>query len=161
MAYPNSCLAYPNEILPNVHHSCWPTQNLLGPFTGLPKWKFLEPPMRSSRLRFSDKRNFYYSGPGRVLCTIIMVKFWKTQNRTRGVTRWVLRVKPNFLQCYHLSRTQIFGFIHNAISALSQLFNFLKIIHKPSNTSTSKALRSPLFVDSRLFYIPKNVDLII
>jgi len=46
VAYPNSCLAYPNEILPHVHHcSCWPTQNLLDPLTGLPIWKFLEPPL--------------------------------------------------------------------------------------------------------------------
>jgi len=36
VVYPNSCLAYPNAILPHVHHSCWPTQNLLGPLTGLP-----------------------------------------------------------------------------------------------------------------------------
>jgi len=43
VAYINLCLAYPNEILPHVHHSCWPTQNLLGPLTGLPIWKFLEP----------------------------------------------------------------------------------------------------------------------
>jgi len=46
--YPNSCLAYPNEILPHVHHSCCPTQNLLGPLTGLPLWKFLEPPLTMS-----------------------------------------------------------------------------------------------------------------
>jgi len=45
VAYPNSCLAYPNEILPHIDHSCWPTQNLLGPLTGLPIWKFLEPPL--------------------------------------------------------------------------------------------------------------------
>jgi len=45
VVYPNSCLAYPNAILPHVHHSCWPTQNLLGPLTGLPIWKFLEPPL--------------------------------------------------------------------------------------------------------------------
>jgi len=47
---PNSCLVYPNEILPHVHHSCWPTQNLLGPLTGLPKWKFLEQPLDKSLL---------------------------------------------------------------------------------------------------------------
>ena len=41
-------MAYPNEILPHVHHSRWPTQNLLGPLTGLPKWKFLEPPVVGS-----------------------------------------------------------------------------------------------------------------
>ena len=34
VAYLNLCLAYPNEILPHVHNSCWPTQNLLGLLTG-------------------------------------------------------------------------------------------------------------------------------
>ena len=44
-------MAYPNEILPHVHHSCRPTQNLLGPLTGLPIWKSLEPPLEPTELK--------------------------------------------------------------------------------------------------------------
>jgi len=45
--WPTQTRAWPTqtEILPHVHHYCWPTQNLLGPLTGLPIWKFLEPPL--------------------------------------------------------------------------------------------------------------------
>jgi len=32
---------------PHVQNSCCPTQNLLGLLTGLPKWKFLEPPLQT------------------------------------------------------------------------------------------------------------------
>ena len=31
-----------------IHHSCWPIQNLLGPLTGLSKWKLLELPLGGS-----------------------------------------------------------------------------------------------------------------
>ena len=34
---------------PHVQNSCCPTQNLLGLLTGLPKWKFLEPPLQTDR----------------------------------------------------------------------------------------------------------------
>ena len=110
---------------------------------------------KSSKLGFSIKRGYYYSGPGHLLGTIIMIVIMMRF----GTQCDFLRVKPNFLQCHHLPCVQIFGFIYNAISALSQLFNLLKIIHKGSNTATFNSVRSPLFVDSRLFYIPKNVYL--
>ena len=56
----------------------------------------------------------------------------------RNRKRNTLRVKPNFLQRHHFPGIQIFGFINNAISAFSQLFNLLKIIHKYSDTTTYK-----------------------
>lgn len=41
------------------------------------------------------------------------------------------RLKPDFLERDRFSGDFVLGFVHNSVSPLSNLFNFLKRIHVP------------------------------
>lgn len=40
------------------------------------------------------------------------------------------RVQANFFKRHHFSRHFVFGFVHNSVRALSDLFHFLEVLHE-------------------------------
>lgn len=50
------------------------------------------------------------------------------------------RVQADFFKRHHFSRHLVFGFVHNSVRALSDLFHFLEVLHEALASRVSPAL---------------------
>ena len=64
---------------------------------------------------------------------------WSSRVRSPGY-RGHSRVQADFFKRHHFSRQLVFGFVHNSVRALSDLFHFLEVLHEALASRVSLAL---------------------